>query len=137
MAAAGAMRASVKSVSRGLMQLRISSEERIDLIARELISRTRDSSRASLLICLSSALLTEIFPLRHFYTGKLGYHRGNSVGLTEVKEHLVRTIFKEAGAITGAFCNQYVLADKGRKSRWRILSGTTVKMATCGISRWL
>ncbi|KAK2995965.1 hypothetical protein RJ640_026004, partial [Escallonia rubra] len=144
MAAAGAMRASAKSVSSGLMQLRISAEERIDLIARELISRTggftssviepRDrlllqcislalarsgsvSSRASLLICLSSALLTEIFPLRRFYTGILGYHSGNLVGLTEVKEHLVCTIFKEAGAITGAFCNQYVLADEGSKSR--------------------
>ncbi|KAK3006253.1 hypothetical protein RJ639_016879 [Escallonia herrerae] len=144
MAAAGAMRASAKSVSSGLMQLRISAEERIDLIARELVSRTGDftssvieprdrlllqcisltlarsgsvSSRASLLICLSSALLTEIFPLRRFYTGILGYHRGNLVGLTEVKEHLVCTIFKEAGAITGAFCNQYVLADEGSKSR--------------------
>lgn len=141
MAAAGALRASSRSALNALRQLRISAEEKIETIARGLISGTGSlvnsgndpqksllfrgialalarsgavSFRPPLLICIVSALLTEIFPLQTFYTRVLQYQNGSLVqfGLNEVKELLNSAPFKEAGAITGAFCNQYASADE-------------------------
>uniref|UniRef100_A0A5B6ZQY1 Uncharacterized protein n=1 Tax=Davidia involucrata TaxID=16924 RepID=A0A5B6ZQY1_DAVIN len=144
MAAAGVLRASSRSASSGLRQLRNSAEERIETVARGLISKPKSSinsgnnpgnslllqcislalarsgsvsSRAPLLICLASALLTEIFPLQPFYKRVPGYPHGNlaALGHSDVKKHLDSIIFKEAGAITGVFCSQYVSADEESK----------------------
>ncbi|KAF8380398.1 hypothetical protein HHK36_027883 [Tetracentron sinense] len=123
-------------------QVRISLEKRIEAVARDLMSKTGGnssndpenslllqcislglarsgpvSSCAPLLKCLASALLFEIFPLRLFYARAVEYTLGNSagLGLNEIKEHLDSVLFKEAGAITSAFCNQYVSADEENK----------------------
>lgn len=124
-------------------RLRISAEYRIESVAQDIISRTgvtnKDndltnrlllqcvslalarsglvSSRAPLLLCLASALLTEIFPLRRLYAKVLDFPHGNlaRLGHDEVKKHLDSVPFKEAGAITGVFCNQYVSIDEENK----------------------
>ncbi|XP_057978126.1 uncharacterized protein LOC131164721 isoform X2 [Malania oleifera] len=127
-----------------ISRLRIAAEEIIEGIASDLISRTggctnlgNDSAnslllqcislalarsgpvscRAPLFLCLASALLTEIFPLKRFYSRVLEYGCGNAaqLGLNEVKEHLGSVSFKEAGAATSVLCNQYVLVDEGNK----------------------
>ncbi|KAM7491286.1 hypothetical protein LguiA_034207 [Lonicera macranthoides] len=145
MAAAGVLRAHSRSISTGLMQLRSSAEERIEIVAKDLIFKNglftnsgvnprnsillqclslalarsgSVSSRSPLLICLASALLTEIFPLHRYYTHILEYAHGNTALLvhTEVKEHLGSAIFKDAGAITGIFCNQYISVDDESKN---------------------
>lgn len=145
MAAAGVLRASSRSVSSVLMEARSSAEECIGSVARNLISRTEGcnilerqpgsilllhcislalarsgpvSFQVSLLMCLSSALLNEIFPLQRFYAKILkNYHNSStSVAINEVNQHLSSAIFKEAGAISAVFCNQYVSADEGSKS---------------------
>lgn len=146
MVAAGALRASNKSVTIDLRQLRHSAVDKIDTVAADLVSKTgnftklaNNNSENSLLLkcislaltrtgpipfqgplltCLASALLTEIFPLQSLYARALQYPNGsfeNSL-LSEVKEHLSSTLFKEAGAITGVFCNQYVSADEESKN---------------------
>ena len=120
-------------------KLRGSAEDRIESFARDIISRNgvtnadNDptcslllqcislalarsglvSSRAPLLMCLASALLNEIFPLRHLYAKVLDFPHRNSarLGHDEVKKHLESVLFKEAGAITSVFCNQYVSVD--------------------------
>ncbi|KVH98069.1 hypothetical protein Ccrd_023685 [Cynara cardunculus var. scolymus] len=145
MGAAGAMRASNRSISSGLMQLRSSAQQRLEIVAGDFISKKgsftdtnnerKDSlllqcislalarsgavfSRDSLLLCLASALLSEIFPLRRFYAKILGvYVNSSSQGIHEVKEHLHSVIFKEAGVITGVFCKQYAAANEGSKSK--------------------
>lgn len=145
MAAAGVLRASSRSVSSVLMESRISAEECIGNVARDLISKTGGfdnfgsqpehnlllqcislalarsgpvSFQSSLLICLASALLIEIFPLRRHYTRILKNFHDNSasLALNEVNQHLGSSIFREAGAITGVFCKQYVSADEATKS---------------------
>ncbi|KAJ4959603.1 hypothetical protein NE237_026714 [Protea cynaroides] len=75
------------------------------------------SPSAPLLSCLASSLLIEIFPLQSLYEKVVGYSRGDPgvVGFNEVEEHLGSILFKEAGAITSAFCNQYVSADEEQK----------------------
>ncbi|KAE8055194.1 hypothetical protein FH972_012052 [Carpinus fangiana] len=147
MAAAGVLRVLNKSTSglglETVSRLRISAEDRIESVAQDIISRTcvtnKDcgptnclllqcvslalarsglvSSRAPLLLCLASALLTEIFPLRRLYAKVLDFPHGNlaRVGHDEVKKHLNSVPFKEAGAITGVFCNQYVSIDEENK----------------------
>ena len=148
MAAAGVLRASSKTVLSGVgldavLSLRTCAEERIEAVARDLISKTEGftnlvndpevafllqcvsvalvrsgpvSCRAPLLTCLALVLLTEIFPLRKFYTTILNHPRDNLAGMVnEVKEHLGSVLFKEAGAITGVFCNQYVSVDEENK----------------------
>ncbi|KAK9276813.1 hypothetical protein L1049_006349 [Liquidambar formosana] len=124
--------------------LRIYAEERIEAVARDFISKSRGftnsandpahslllqcislglarsgsvSSRAPLLMCLASALLTEIFPLQRFYMRLLKFPHGHParLGLNEVKEQLDSVLFKEAGAISGVFCNQYVSVDEENK----------------------
>ncbi|KAL5543233.1 hypothetical protein UlMin_010943 [Ulmus minor] len=128
-----------------LSRLRISAEDQLESVAKGLISRTGElsnpgndltvslclqclsvalarsgpvSSRAPLFICVSFALLNEIFPLRPFYTKVLGSMYGNSAGLlvNNVNEHLESAPFKEAGAITGVLCNQYVSVDEESQS---------------------
>ncbi|GJX92714.1 hypothetical protein Tco_0347300, partial [Tanacetum coccineum] len=129
MGAAGALRASSRSMSTGLVQLRSSAEQRLEITAGAFISNTRNftdpndelkdrvliqcislalarsgpvSSKDSLLLCLASAIFTEIIPLRRFYSKILGvFVNSSSSGLYEVKEHLNSVIFKEAGVITG------------------------------------
>lgn len=70
-----------------------------------------------LFICLGSTLSTEVFPLRHIYKVVLESHNGivPGLGLNMVKEHLNSIPFKEAGAITGVFCNQYASADEDNR----------------------
>ncbi|KAI3918121.1 hypothetical protein MKX01_041441 [Papaver californicum] len=125
--------------------IRISLEKCISVVARELISRTGNfchstfdpnnrlvvqciglslarsgpvSFDPSLLQCLTFASLTEVFPLRSFYSRILDSLHKNStrLGLSEVKAHLDNILFKEAGAITRVFCNQYVSADDEHKT---------------------
>ncbi|KAI3756997.1 hypothetical protein L6452_04530 [Arctium lappa] len=145
MGAAGALRASNRSISSGLMQLRNSAEQQLEIIAGDFISKTgsftdpnnelKDSvllqclslalarsgaifPRDSLLLCLASALLIEILPLRRFYAKILGVHvNSSSREHHEVKEHLQSVVFKEAGVITGVFCKQYAAANEGSKSK--------------------
>ncbi|XP_061990224.1 uncharacterized protein LOC133708733 [Rosa rugosa] len=146
MTAAGVLRALNRSVVRGLAldtisKLRMSAEDRIESVARELISIMRGftslsydhtdslllqcvavalarsgvvSSREPLFICLASALLTQIFPLRRLYMKVWeSMHSSSAVlRINEVKEHLESMTFKEAGAITGVFCNLYVSVDE-------------------------
>lgn len=74
------------------------------------------SGHPSLFVCLALALLTEIFPLPRMY--KLVLELSSSSGglkLSEVKGHLDNILFKEAGAVSGVFCNQYVSADEESK----------------------
>ncbi|OUZ99492.1 hypothetical protein BVC80_8973g40 [Macleaya cordata] len=149
MAAAGALRGLNKAPLYGtraeiVHQIRISLEECIEAVARDLISKTGNfcnliepnnrfllqcislsfvrsgplSFRPPLLSCLISALLIEVFPLRSFYTRILDSLHENfaQLGLNEVKEHLDSILFKEAGAITRVFCNQYISADEENKA---------------------
>ncbi|XP_020092591.1 uncharacterized protein LOC109713050 [Ananas comosus] len=63
--------------------------------------------------CLCLALLHEVFPLPMLLRISLRDANGNPtshVG-SQVKEHLTSFLFKEAGAVTGVFCNQYSSAD--------------------------
>ncbi|XP_076918267.1 uncharacterized protein LOC143578642 [Bidens hawaiensis] len=139
MGAAGALRASNRSISTGLMDLRSSAEKRIDIIATDLVSRNANevkdnvllqcislalarsgdvACRDSFLLCIVSALLTEIFPLRRFYSKILEANISfSNLGIREVKEHLQSVIFKEAGVITGVFCKQYAQASESCKTK--------------------
>ncbi|XP_027329755.1 uncharacterized protein LOC113846085 isoform X2 [Abrus precatorius] len=75
------------------------------------------SGHSSLFVCLALALTSEILPLTRLYESE-NENSGSSSGLevNEIKEHLDSISFKEAGAITGVFCNQYVLADEENKA---------------------
>ncbi|KAB2078767.1 hypothetical protein ES319_A06G186800v1 [Gossypium barbadense] len=126
-------------------RLRISAENQIAFVAQQLISETKgyinsdnDSANsilrqclslalarsgavsftAPVLLCLASALLREIFPLSHLYMEILQFIHGSGseFDTNEIKRHLDCTLFKEAGVITGVFCNQYVSADEDSKS---------------------
>ncbi|KAI3453620.1 hypothetical protein Pfo_010283 [Paulownia fortunei] len=144
MAAAGVLRAINRSGSSGFMHLKNSAEERIEIVARELVSRTKVydyngnqprlnlllhcialalarsgsvSYRASLLVSLALALLTEVFPLQRIYKKVLKFPEENwAAVLDEIKDLLSSFVFKEAGAITGVFCNQYASADDDSRS---------------------
>ncbi|CAH8359278.1 unnamed protein product [Eruca vesicaria subsp. sativa] len=144
MAAAGVLRASVAGSSGGsqnlevVSKLRNSAEKRLEAVAKLLVSNgnvtlpttQRDdllmkcfaialarcgtvSSSAPLLLCLASALLTQVFPLGHIYDSFCKDPIGPR--LIWVKEHLSGVLFKESGAITGAFCNQYAKASEENK----------------------
>ncbi|XP_023737509.1 uncharacterized protein LOC111885484 [Lactuca sativa] len=135
MGAAGALRASNRSISSGLMELRSSAEKRLEIIATEYVSINGNDSvllqcislalarsgdvfsreKHSLLLCLTSAILTEILPLKRFYTNI--YMNSSNKGNHEVKEHLQSVIFKEAGVITSVFCKQYAQANEGSKNK--------------------
>lgn len=150
MAAAGVLRTLNKLAVSGLgldsvLRLKISLEDRIESMARDLISRTRTftasgnsltdnlclqcvalalarsgpvSSRAVFFICLAFSLLTEVFPLRRLYAKVIESFCGGSARqrLSKVKEHLGSILFKEAGAITAVFCNQYASVDTGSQA---------------------
>lgn len=144
MTAAGVLRACNRLGSSDLVDLKTSAEELIETVSSLLVSRSRGvnysglesgdrlllrcvslalvrsgyiSYRAPLLLCLASALLSEIFPLQHLYSKILELpFTSSEVRLNEVKEHLGSTCFKEAGAITGVLCNQYVSADEDSKN---------------------
>ncbi|KAK6947673.1 hypothetical protein RJ641_001146, partial [Dillenia turbinata] len=148
MAAAGVLRGisrakNAGSVSEIISKLRGSSEEQIEAVARVLsikIGQNHDndpddslllrcislalarsgplSFRAPVLVCLASALLTEIFPLRRFYATILDNPNSNLSNLWHdiIKEHLASALHKEAGVVTGVFCKQYVSADEEHKS---------------------
>ncbi|XP_009586882.1 uncharacterized protein [Nicotiana tomentosiformis] len=145
MAAAGVLRVINRSEQKALMEFKTSAEGRIEIIAHGLVSSARDadyatveprnsfllqclslalsksgpfSYQAHVFLCLTTALLTEIFPLPRIYVKIQESPSGNLVRLVlnEVQQHLDTIIFKEAGAITGVFCNQYVLADEENRS---------------------
>ncbi|RAL53390.1 hypothetical protein DM860_007062 [Cuscuta australis] len=144
MAAAGVLRVINRTNAHVVMHLRVPAEERIDAVARNLISLTEDSMyssaeprnsfllqcmslalsrcgavspRPSLLFCLAEALLTEIFPLRSIYSRILESHAGDFADIElSVQKHLDCTIFKEAGTIAAVFCNHYVSSDKLNQS---------------------
>ncbi|XP_010537430.1 PREDICTED: uncharacterized protein LOC104812128 isoform X2 [Tarenaya hassleriana] len=129
-----------------ISKLRDSAEKRIEVVAKLLVS-TGDSllsdirrnsgevlllkccaialarsgsvsSSAPLLLCLVSALLTQVFPLGQIYESVHSAFGKDPTGprLIWVSEHLSDVLFKESGAITGAFCNQYVSASEENKS---------------------
>ncbi|KAK7401479.1 hypothetical protein VNO78_12997 [Psophocarpus tetragonolobus] len=73
------------------------------------------SGHSSLFVSLALALLTEIFPLPRLYRSVLESGLGG-VELKEIREHVDGVLFKEAGAVTGVLCRQYVLADEESKN---------------------
>ncbi|ESQ27772.1 hypothetical protein EUTSA_v10018136mg [Eutrema salsugineum] len=75
------------------------------------------SSSAPLLLCLASALLTQVFPLGQIYESFCKAFGKDPIGprLIWVREHISDVLFKESGAITGAFCNQYASASEENK----------------------
>uniref|UniRef100_A0A7N0V4C9 Uncharacterized protein n=1 Tax=Kalanchoe fedtschenkoi TaxID=63787 RepID=A0A7N0V4C9_KALFE len=96
----------------------LSSRLLLQCIALALARSGTVSSRPTLLICLASALLMEIFPLRRLYSIVFKSLIVGSVGSSVhelVKEHLASVLFKEAGAVTGVFCHQYISADHESK----------------------
>ncbi|CAA7043193.1 unnamed protein product [Microthlaspi erraticum] len=141
MAAAGVLRASAAGISNGaqiVSKLRSVAEKRMESVAQLLLSSgnvtlatmQREvpllkcfaialarcgsvSPSAPLLLCLASALLTQVFPLGQIYESFCKGLTGPE--LIWVREHLSDVIFKESGAITGAFCNQYVSASEENK----------------------
>ncbi|KAG7590048.1 hypothetical protein ISN44_As07g022540 [Arabidopsis suecica] len=147
MAAAGVLRASTAGFSNGaqsfeISKLRNSAEKRIEFVAQLLVSNgivtlpttQREgpllkcfaialarcgsvSSSAPLLLCLTSALLTQVFPLGQIYESFCKAFGKEPIGprLIWVREHLSNVLFKESGAITGAFCNQYISASEENK----------------------
>ncbi|KAG6509218.1 hypothetical protein ZIOFF_034609 [Zingiber officinale] len=64
----------------------------------------------SVLRCLCLALLNEIFPV-HFVTEMSLDSENRNVATNKVKEHLNSILFKQAGAVTRVFCNQYAATD--------------------------
>ncbi|KAF6160313.1 hypothetical protein GIB67_019082 [Kingdonia uniflora] len=124
-------------------QLRNSLEKCIDFVADDLIAKTRGfcyanddpdnriilqclslgltrcgqvAYRATLLLCLVYAMLFEIFPLQTFYSRLAEYpNQVSTRGFNEVEEHLDSILFKEGGAVTRVFCNQYVSAEEDNK----------------------
>ncbi|KAJ4875072.1 Uncharacterized protein Rs2_40090 [Raphanus sativus] len=144
MAAAGVLRASAAGSSGGSQNLEVvskfrnSAEKRLEAVAQLLVANGtvtpptahRDdlllkcfaialarcgsvSPSAPLLLCLASALLTQVFPLSQIYES----FGNDPIGprLIWVREHLSGVLFKESGAITGAFCNQYAKANEENK----------------------
>lgn len=142
MASAGFLRAFrlVPATNRILLNPDIRSlvEESISSVARRLVSQLDDSLETShllqcisiglaraghvsfsppILLALCTTLLKEIFPLGNLCRMAVGIQKGTSVDffLGKVKGHLDSVVFKEAGAITSVFCNQYASADEGQK----------------------
>lgn len=144
MVASGALRAVNRSGSSGFLNLKNSAEGFIEFVAKLLLSRTKSSDHGrnnaginlllqlisialarsgsvsykdSILVSLALALLNEVFPLQRIYNKILKFPEENCIKvLDEIKGHLNSVIFKEAGAITGVFCNQYALANEDSRS---------------------
>ncbi|EYU31547.1 hypothetical protein MIMGU_mgv1a001858mg [Erythranthe guttata] len=130
------------SGSSGFMHVKKSAEDRIETVASDLVlSRTNSfdfnihqvlllrfialalarsgsvSYKPSLLVSLALALVTEVFPLQRIYNKILKFPEENwATVLDEIKDHQSSFIFKDAGAITGVFCNQYASADENSRS---------------------
>ncbi|VVA95215.1 unnamed protein product [Arabis nemorensis] len=144
MAAAGVLRASTGGFSSGaqsfeiISKLRNSAEKRMESVAQLLVSNGNVtlpttqgkvpllkcvaialarcgsvSSSVPLLLCLASSLLTQVFPLGQIYESFCKDPIGPR--LNWVREHLSDVLYKESGAITGAFCNQYSSASEENK----------------------
>ncbi|KAL0701688.1 hypothetical protein Bca4012_057810 [Brassica carinata] len=123
-------------------KLRNSAEKRLEAVAQLLVangnvtlpSNQRDdlllkcfaislarcgsvSPSAPVLLCLASALLSQVFPLGQIYESFCKSFGKDPIGprLVWVREHLSGVLFKESGAITGAFCNQYAKANEENK----------------------
>ncbi|KAL6513352.1 hypothetical protein OROGR_020838 [Orobanche gracilis] len=145
MAAAGVLKAVNRFGSSGFVHLKNCAEECIENVAGNLVSRLKGfdrdgnqhgdnlllhfialalsqsgsvSHRPPFLVSLALALLTEVFPLQHIYKKVLRCSGGNwTAVLDEVNEHQSSFIFKNAGAITGVFCNYYASANEDGRSR--------------------
>ncbi|RYR25577.1 hypothetical protein Ahy_B02g059387 isoform C [Arachis hypogaea] len=96
-------------------ELRNDSKNRLLLqcVSLALVRTGSFSSNSSFFVCLALALLTEMFPLPQLYESVFSSGR---LKLNEVKEHVDSILFKEAGVITGIFCNQYLSADEENKN---------------------
>ncbi|XP_073135312.1 uncharacterized protein [Henckelia pumila] len=146
MVSAGTLRAINRSGRSGFLHLANTAEGRIEIMARDLVSRieclghsennpelnlllqcialalARSGSvayRDSLLVSLSFALLIEVFPLQRYYDKVLKHplpKENWNLVLDEIGEHISSAIYKEAGAITGVLCNQYASANEDRRS---------------------
>ncbi|KAL9167378.1 hypothetical protein ABFS82_05G093000 [Erythranthe guttata] len=142
MFSAGVLRSVNRSGSSGFMHVKKSAEDRIETVASDLVlSRTNSfdfnihqvlllrfialalarsgsvSYKPSLLVSLALALVTEVFPLQRIYNKILKFPEENwATVLDEIKDHQSSFIFKDAGAITGVFCNQYASADENSRS---------------------
>lgn len=82
----------------------------LQCIALGLVRCGQITFSGTVFLCLCSALLEEVFPLLAFFRMAV-----ESPMVDEVKEHLGSVLFKEAGAVTGVFCNQYAMADDDHK----------------------
>lgn len=144
MMAAGVLRTINRSGLSGFMHLKNSIENRLEIVAQELVYATKAfdrndiqpepnhllqctalalaqsgsvSYKPSILVTLAVALKTEVFPLLRIYKKIHRFPRENCVSLVdEIKDHLSSFIFKEAGAITAAFCYQYAYANEDGRS---------------------
>ncbi|CAA6666840.1 unnamed protein product [Spirodela intermedia] len=134
-------RASPNSKLKLTPPLKNSIEGSIAAVADHLISRTADESisgddpeghlllqctaiglarcgpfsfHASVLKCVCSALLNEVFPLLSFFGRILQRRNTDAAELTldQVKAHVGGVLFKEAGAVSGVLCNMYSAADE-------------------------
>ncbi|XP_054792382.1 uncharacterized protein LOC129298014 isoform X4 [Prosopis cineraria] len=86
------------------------------------ISSVLSSPERSKTTCLDilSGLLIKEYQFLGLFTELVpdvlaGIGGSGGLKLTEINEHLDNILFKEAGAITGIFCNQYVSADEEHK----------------------
>lgn len=64
-------------------------------------------SDAAVLHCICLALLNDVFPLNLFLEIA---NSPEAVGRIKAKEHMDGVLFREAGAISGVLCNQYISA---------------------------
>lgn len=86
----------------------------LQCVALSLVRCGPISYYSPVLRCLCLALLNEIFPLQSVIAMSLENGKGDSITNT-VKEHFGSAVFKEAGAVTRVFCNQYAAADEVSK----------------------
>lgn len=134
-------RASPNSKLKLTPPLRNSIEGSIAAVADHLISRTADepvsgydpeghlllqctalalarcgpfSFHPSVLKCVCSALLGEVFPLLSFFGRILRRRNTDAAELTldQVRAHVGGVLFKEAGAVSGVLCSMYSAADE-------------------------
>ncbi|KAL1540317.1 hypothetical protein AAHA92_24687 [Salvia divinorum] len=135
MTAAGVLRTINRSGLTGFMRIKNSVEDCLEVVANALaaakgvdyhplhcmalaLARSVSVSyRPSILATLALALLTEVFPLQRVYDKILQFPEENRASLhDEIKDHLSSFLFKEAGAITAVFCNQYAHANEDSRS---------------------
>lgn len=75
------------------------------------------SFHANILLCLVVSLLIESFPLQDIYSSKImSFPDISALGeMEELGKHISSILFKEAGAMTRAMCNQYCSASRELK----------------------